>query len=57
MSQTRDTIPGSPKEVRPLLIGDKVPGVTIASVEGAPVNLGGIIAGKPTVLIFYRGGW
>ncbi len=57
MSQTHDAIPGSPREICPLLIGDTVPAVTVASVDGAPVGLTEVISGKPTVLIFYRGGW
>jgi peroxiredoxin len=57
MSHTHDAIPGSPREIRPLMIGDIVPAVTVASVDGAPMGLTEVISGKPTILIFYRGGW
>lgn len=45
------------EEVHPLLIGAEVPDVTVRDVAGRPVNLRGMVAGKPSVLIFYRGGW
>lgn len=40
-----------------LKIGDPVPDVTLRTEENKEVKLHDLIAGKPTVLIFYRGGW
>jgi hypothetical protein len=45
------------QEVEPLGIGATVPDVTVLSVTSEPVKLREVVAIKPTVLIFYRGGW
>lgn len=45
------------EDVRPLLLGDSVPDGTLTTLEGKPVGLRALIAQKPSVLIFYRGGW
>lgn len=37
--------------------GDAIPDATVCSEENQEVNLGNLISEKPTVLIFYRGGW
>ena len=49
--------PLSPEDVCPILTGQKVPAVTLQTIEGKPFDLTESIAKKPTVLIFYRGGW
>lgn len=41
----------------PLEKGDKVPEVSLTSLEGASVDLKTVIEKQPTILIFYRGGW
>ncbi len=43
--------------VNPLLIGSAVPAVTLVDTEGNAVNLATEIQKKPTILVFYRGGW
>lgn len=45
------------EEVSPLLIGEKVPGSNIKSIEGEIQNLLDLVKPKKTVLLFYRGGW
>jgi peroxiredoxin len=50
-------IPQSANEVRPLLVGDRVPILTLKTVEGKAFDLNATIAKNPTVLFFYRGGW
>ena len=47
----------SADRVQPLLIGAEVPRVTLKTVEGEPYELATGVKKKPTVLIFYRGGW
>jgi hypothetical protein len=47
----------SPDEIRPLLIGADIPDVTLATVDREPVELRRVLAKKPTILIYYRGGW
>lgn len=53
----QNDLPKRATEIIPLLIGEKIPHVTLKSVENATVNLSELIAMKRTVLVFYRGGW
>lgn len=41
----------------PLKVGDSIPDVKLRSEEDKEVSLRKLISEKPTVLIFYRGGW
>jgi peroxiredoxin len=44
--------------IRPLPAGARMPADTrVLTVDGRPFDLSAAVAGKPTVLIFYRGGW
>lgn len=56
-SSAESAVAASAGEVRPLLIGAKVPEVTLKTATGKPVNLRKTVMEKPTVVIFYRGGW
>lgn len=47
----------SPEQVQPLKQGDRAPGGALQDLHGKDVDLGALMAGKPTILIFYRGGW
>jgi peroxiredoxin len=49
--------PQTADAVRPLLVGARAPKVTLRDTQGAPVDLTALLAKKPTVLVFYRGGW
>jgi peroxiredoxin len=42
---------------RPLAVGATAPSVVVKTPEGADFDLGAALAEKPTVLVFYRGGW
>ncbi len=44
-------------QVHPLLIGTPVPDAALSDVDGKAVSLRAAIAGKPTLLVFYRGSW
>jgi len=44
-------------DATPLAAGAAVPAVNLHATTGAPVALRDALGGKPTVLIFYRGGW
>jgi len=50
-------IAASAEQIRPLLVGAKVPNVTVRKLEGEEIKLYSFIKEKPTVLVFYRGGW
>ncbi len=40
-----------------LSVGDKIPETTVFTAKGEAVKLREVVSGKPTVLVFYRGGW
>src|SRR5271170_1077349 len=46
-----ETIPSA------LKVGDLIPDVTLRTVEDKEVSLRKVVADKPAVLVFYRGGW
>ena len=48
-------LPDAPNKVRPLMVGDEVPALTLADANGRDFDLGA--HKKPTILIFYRGYW
>ena len=50
-------LPANEDAVRPLAVGAQAPVAVLDSLEGASVNLAEVFAAKPTILIFYRGGW
>lgn len=43
--------------VTPLMPGEMVPDVTVWSENGKPLSLPKIVQSKPTIVVFYRGGW
>lgn len=51
------SLPDSPEQVVPLNAGQPAPAVNLVGPDGADVTLDTLVRGKPTVLIFYRGGW
>lgn len=53
----RTQIADSAENVTPILNGQKSPSSTLLTVDGAPVSLKALTMHKPTVIIFYRGGW
>ena len=57
ISNAQNELPKTALEIAPLLIGEKIPAVTLLSSEGKTVNLIEIIQKQKTLLVFYRGGW
>jgi peroxiredoxin len=57
MVQEFRRIPASPKDVCPLMPGTPVPSVTMRAIDGSEVDSGTAVGEKPSVLVFYRGGW
>lgn len=47
----------SPASIRPLMIGQQLPDVTLKDADGKPVKLSAALEGAPAVLVVYRGGW
>ncbi len=56
-NESDGSVAASAEDIRPLLVGMKVPEVTLTDADGNPVKLYSLIEKKPTVLVFYRGGW
>ncbi len=56
-ASTESALPNSPEEVHPLGVGDSVPDGTLTTLGGKKVSLQSLVSQKPSVLIFYRGGW
>ncbi|GAA0199740.1 peroxiredoxin-like family protein [Kangiella japonica] len=53
----RTQVVDDPNNVSPLLIGQSAPEMMLFTSEGAPFSLRKKLAQKPTILLFYRGGW
>ncbi len=47
----------SADQIRPLLLGSEMPDAAMQTIDGKPTRLKHQVNGKPTVLVFYRGGW
>jgi peroxiredoxin len=45
------------EDISPLLIGENIPDVVLKATDGSSRNILEILGEKPTVLLFYRGGW
>ena len=52
-----ESVAPAANQVQPLLVGSAIPVVTLQSIDGEEKNLRDIVSEKPTILIFYRGGW
>ena len=55
--QSETPLPVSPEGVQPALVGSMLPSVGLRTAAGEAVDLVEARAGKPSVLIIYRGGW
>ncbi len=51
------TLPNTAEQITPLLAGSHAPTPVLTDADGAAFDLARAFATKPTVLIFYRGGW
>ncbi|HEX3729842.1 MAG TPA: peroxiredoxin-like family protein [Opitutaceae bacterium] len=56
-ASVRAALPSSEEAVRPLGAGAAAPTAVLTSLDGQPADLAAVFAAKPTILIFYRGGW
>lgn len=53
----RSVIAETAEHVTPLLNGQQIPNATLRTADGAPVSLQALVMQKPTIILFYRGGW
>jgi peroxiredoxin len=47
----------SADQIRPVLLGSTLPDVALTTLNGKATTLKAQVAGKPAILVFYRGGW
>lgn len=50
-------LPEKAEDVSPLLIGEMIPNEQVTTTDGNTIAFHNLLKEKPTVLIFYRGGW
>ena len=53
----QQAIPLVAEDISPILIGETLPNGNFQNVEGEYIQLRTLLEEKPTVLVFYRGGW
>jgi peroxiredoxin len=53
----QQAIPLVAEDISPILIGETLPNANFQNAEGSSVQLKAILEEKPTILVFYRGGW
>ena len=56
-AQTQLVVPTDAGQVRPLDVGERAPAAILRRPDGQESDLAALYGQKPTVLIFYRGGW
>jgi len=56
-ANAQTAVPKTANDIAPLLIGEKIPDITLKTAENAAVQLSDLFKNKKTVLVFYRGGW
>lgn len=55
--EREDGLVTSAEDVSPVLVGTPVPDGTVRTEDGQETTLGDLRAGRPAVLVFYRGHW
>ena len=50
-------VPQDAFDIRPLLIGESLPDVSLTGIDGNQTSIAGLVADKPSMIVFYRGGW
>jgi len=57
VANAQNAIANSAIDITPLLIGEKIPYITLKTPDNTDVNISDSFKKKKSVLIFYRGGW
>lgn len=53
---TSPRIADSPADIRPLLVGQRIPDVTLQGVDGQWVKMEALVGNQPAVMVFFEGG-
>ena len=56
-ANSTNRIPARAEDAEPIAVGTGAPDADLLDLNGKEVTFHALIAGKPTVLIFYRGSW
>ena len=56
-SSEQDRVASAPTDICPILVGSPLPDITLKDLSGKSFDLNKAIAAKPTILIYFRGGW
>lgn len=56
-SEGMQVYPERAEDISPLLIGERIPAMILTDAAGKSVQMEKLFSEKPTILIFYRGGW
>src|SRR4051812_26186531 len=57
VANAQTALPKTATDIAPLLIGEKIPDITLKTSENAAAKISDLLKSKKTVLVFYRGGW
>ena len=57
LPETKNKVADSPNNICPLLTGAAIPKTELQAIDGKSFDLNKAVSEKPTLLIFYRGGW
>ncbi|RUT69477.1 AhpC/TSA family protein [Flavobacterium cupreum] len=57
VTSAQNLIAKSADDITPLIIGKKIPNLTLKLSDNTDVNISELLKKKKTVLVFYRGGW
>jgi peroxiredoxin len=57
MNASNKEVYPSSKTVQPLLIGAEIPDVILTRSDGLTCKLAELVKSKPSIIVFYRGGW
>jgi len=53
----QNDVPKTATDISPLLISEKIADLKLKTADDAEVGLASLFSQKPTILVFYRGGW
>lgn len=57
MATASNSLAPSADKIRPVLLGSTMPDAALITLKGMQTSLKSQVAGKPAILVFYRGGW
>jgi peroxiredoxin len=57
MASDHRNVPDDATAIRPILVGQTLPSIELKAPDGSSFDLNAAVASKPTILIFFRGGW